>query len=198
MLNQNDKIELFAEDINKNADKIVKKIRRQTERFQEQQLSAFEAQAAADYESRTAYAAQRLETETNREIAALRADAKREAVLHRNKIVDAVFAEVKTRLASYTETPAYQALLAKSIRALAESIDGDVTILVRQADVAAAKEICCTVPCVVSVEADSSIVLGLAKATNASRTVFADDTFECRLDAYRESFLEMSNLSIDA
>ena len=197
MLNQNDKIELFAQEINKNADKIVKKIERQTEKFREQQLSAFEAQARADYESRVAYEAQRIKTEMNREIGALRADEKRAAAQYRNQIVDDVFAAATEKLRAFTLTDAYHATLENSIRRLADSMEGNVTIFVRDCDLDAAKAICADLPCVTAVLADSEISLGLAKAANEARTVFADDTLEQRLVQYRETFLEHSGLLLE-
>ena len=196
MLNQNDKIELFAEEINKNADKIVKKLERQTERFRQQQLDAFETDAKEQLDSRIEYESRRLKTQRNREISALRADEMRASLAHRGEIVDAVFAEAKQRLLSYTETPAYRALLGESLRALKAQFDAGVIFYVAPRDLAMAQELAAEIADVREVRAEDSITLGLAKASDPTGTVFADDTMESRLAQYRETFLEHSGLMI--
>ncbi|MBQ5969965.1 MAG: V-type ATP synthase subunit E [Clostridia bacterium] len=196
MLNQNDKIELFSEEINKNADKIVKKLEKQTERFRRQQLDAFESDAREQLEHRIDYASHRLKTEMNREISALRAEQKRAALAHRAEIVDAAFDEAKGRLQAFRATPAYRDLLSDVLRSLAAGFDGDVILYVAPQEVPLAAELSQSLTNVADIRADASITLGLAKASDPAGAVFADDTMECRLAQYRETFLERSGLIV--
>ena len=197
MLNQNDKIELFSQEINKNADKIVKKLEKQTERFRKQQLDSFEADARAQLDHRIAYESHRLETEMNREISALRAERKRAVLDHRAAIVDSVFEEAKARLVSFRDTPAYDALLEKVMRDLSSRFSGEVVFFVAPADESAAAKIAQSISNCAGVKTDDSITLGLAKAADPDFRVVVDDTMECRLAQYRETFLEESNLQIE-
>ena len=197
LLNQNDKIERFAEDINKNALNICKKIEKQTEKFTKQQTAAFEKEAKNELKTKTEYESRRLDTETNREISALAAKGKRAAVMHRNEITEKVFEKAEKKLLEFSSGKEYKPLLEKCILSLASAIDGNVIIYVREADVSAAEEICRRIENVSKVLADGRIKIGLAMASNEALTVFADDTFESRLSHFKEQFMSESGLSLD-
>lgn len=197
MLNQNDKIELFAEDINKNALNICKKIEKQTEKFKNQQMADFEKAAKDELKAKTDYEARRLNSETNREISALAAKSKREAVMHRNEITQKVFEKAEQKLLDFCGSDEYISLLEKCLVALASAIDGNVIIYVKQRDVEAAKSICNGISNVSEVRASDKIKIGLAMASNEELTVFADDTLESRLLRGKEQFMSESGLSLD-
>ena len=197
MLNQNDKIERFAEDINKNTLNICKKIEKQTEKFRKQQINVFEKEAKGELKAKTEYESRRFDTETNREISALAAKGKRAAVMHRNEITEKVFEKAEKKLLELSFSDSYKPLLEKSILSLADAIDGNVIIYVREADVSAATEICSGISRVSKVLADGRIRIGLAMASNEALSVFADDTFESRLARCKEQFMSESGLSLD-
>ena len=197
MFNQNDKIERFAEDINKNAMSICKKIEKQTARFTKQQMAAFENEAKNELKSKTEYEVRRLNTQTNREISALAAKSKQSAVMHRNEITEKVFEKAEKKLVDFCGSEQYKSLLEKCIVSLASAIDGNVIIYVKENDVAAANEICKDISNVIEVRMSSKIKIGLAMASNEALSVYADDTLESRLLRCKEQFMSESGLTLD-
>lgn len=197
-MNQNEKIEGFAREIYKNADAIVKKMQTKTARATKEQLDQFSAKAKADFESRAAYETGRLRTQTNREIARLHADVRRAAVQHREEIVSAVFEKAKHELCAFCRTPEYRDTLEKCIKALASRIGEGATVFVCARDLPAATDICKDIAGVKDVCASDEISIGLAAVCNSDKTLFLEDTFDSRLRAQRDVFLQESGMTLEA
>ena len=197
-MNQNEKIEGFAREIYKNADAIVKKMQTKTARATKEQLDQFSAKAKADFDSRAAYETGRLRTQTNREIARLHADVRRAAVQHREEIVSAVFEKAKSELCAFCRTPEYRDTLEKCIKALASRIGEGATVFVCKRDLPAATDICKDIAGVKDVCASDEISIGLAAVCNSDKTLFLEDTFDSRLRAQRDVFLQESGMTLEA
>ncbi len=197
-MNQNEKIEGFAHEIIKNADALVKKIETKTAKATKEQLDLYTAKAKAEFESRSAYETNRLRTGSNREIARLNADVRRTAVQHREEIVSAVFARAAERLLAFCETSEYDEKLSACILALARRIGENATVFVCARDAEAARRICASLPNVVSVCVSDEIKIGLAAVCSADKKLYLEDTFDSRLAAQRDRFLQESGLTLEA
>ena len=197
MLNQNEKLERFAAQINRTAERSVQKIEKQTEKISNTALSSFREEEERDLESRKAYAKTRLERESNHALAALASSRKQEAAARREQIVDDVYAAAQEKLRAFTATTVYLELLRNCIQALTDALDSDdARIFVRKEDEAAAKEICTGLSCVKEVCVSDRIKLGLAFIENADGSIHLEDTFESRLESDRTRFLSTCGLSI--
>ena len=197
-MNQNEKIEGFAHEIFKNADSIVKKIETKTARATKEQVDLFSAKAKAEFESRAAYETGRIRTQSNREIARLNAEVRRAAVQRREEIVAEVFARAAKRIEAFCLTPEYYDTLSACIVGLAAHFGEKATVFVCRRDEEAAKKICASIPNVDSVCVNDEIKIGLASACNAERTLFVEDTFDSRLSAQKDRFLQESGLTLEA
>ncbi|MBR3094765.1 MAG: V-type ATP synthase subunit E [Clostridia bacterium] len=197
MLNQNDKLERFAAQINRTAEKSIQKIEKQTEKLSSTALSTFREEAQQELNAQKTYADTRLERESNHALAQKAAELKKKAADHREALVSRVYAEAEAQLCAFVRTPAYRALLQDCIVALSRAFpQGGVRVFVRAEDEAAAKEICGAIDGVSEVCVSNEIKLGLAFAENTDGTVHVEDTFESRLAADRARFLATCKLSI--
>lgn len=197
MLNQNDKLERFAAQINRTAEKNVQKIEKQTEKLSSSALSSFHEEARHELETQMAYVSARLERESNQLLAERSSELKKQAADHREAIVARVYGEAEAQVLAFSETSAYLPLLRGCIESLVSAFPGgDVRVFVRAADEDAAREICAALPQVAAVCVSDRIRLGLAFAENADGSVHLDDTFESRLAADRVRFLRTCRLSV--
>ncbi len=197
MLNQNEKLERFAAQINRTAEKSVQKIEKQTEKLSSSALLSFREEEESELEAKKAYAKTRLEREANHALAVLASARKREAAERREAIVDEVYAAAQEKLLAFTKTPAYHDLLRSCITALVGALEtNDARVFVRQEDEAAAKEICGALDGVKEVCVTERIRLGLAFVENADGSIHLEDTFESRLESDRARFLSTCGLSI--
>ena len=197
MLNQNDKLERFAAQINRTAEKSIQKIEKQTEKLSSTALSTFREEAQQDLDAQKSYALSRLERESNHILAQKAAELKKKAADHREAIVSRVYEDAQAQILSFTKTPAYQPLLKACIEALAQSFPaGDARVFVRAEDEKAAKDICTSISSVFEVCVSDEIKLGLAFAESADGSIHLEDTFESRLAADRARFLSTCKLSI--
>lgn len=197
MLNQNDKLERFAAQINRTAEKSIQKIEKQTEKLSSTALSTIREEAQQEFDARKAYEQTRLMRESNHMLAQKAAELKKHAADHRESIVARVYEEAEAQITAFTKTDAYLPLLKSCIESLALSFpQGDACVFVRGEDAAAAKEICAALPGVKEVCVSDEIKLGLAFAQSADGSVRIEDTFESRLAADRARFLATCKLSI--
>ncbi len=197
MLNQNDKIERFAEIINKNALAQCKKIEKQTEKFRKEQLRELENSAKAELESRLEYERQRIATQKGSRISALNAQSKKNLANRREQITDAVFEKVRLQLEAFSASEEYESFLRRSVVALVCELGDGAVIYVKEKDLPLCREKLFDIEGVASFEASERVVLGGAMASNAEKTVFAVDTLESRMAAQRDLFLSQSSLSIE-
>lgn len=196
MINQNDKLERFAEVINKNAQKKCKKIEKEAAALHKKQIATLEKDIAERSRNVFSYEVTRLQTQTNREISALQRESQLKLNERREQITAEVFEKARRQLADFTKTPEYDAYLAKSIEQLLQAIDGKVTVYVRAQDKQKAEKITADLDCGAVVEVSDGIELGGAAAENESKTVFADNTIEQRLEMQKEVFMAQSGLSV--
>lgn len=196
MINQYDKIERFAEVINKNAVAQCKKIEKQTAKIRKKQLAELENEIVGETEKKLAYETERLRNQTNREISALRQNSTRKLHECRDEITDSVMKRAQEKLVAFTKSEDYEKYLAACIRELFDAVDGKLTVLVRECDVPVAQQIVSSLARDCEVKPYDKIRIGGACVLNADETVFADNTLEESLDKQREIFMAKSGLSL--
>lgn len=196
MINQYDKLERFAEVINKNALAQCKKIEKQTAKLRKKQLAEIEEEISGETGKKLSYETERLRNQTNREISAMRQQSIRKLHQFRNEITDSVFKRAEEKLRAFTESADYEKYLTTSIGQLFEAVDGKLTVLVRPCDVETAKRIVSSLSPDSQVKPSDDIRIGGACAYNADETVFADNTLEQSLEKQREVFMAKSGLSL--
>ena len=197
MLNQNEKLERFAAQINRTAEKSVQKIQRQIDKISKTELDSFREAARKEREEKEAYSKARLEQDANHAVAVYASARKKEAAEHREAIVNRVYDKAREQILAFTQTAAYEPLLKQCIEALAATFEAsDACVYVRAQDLPLAERICKNLPQVCSVNASDEIQLGLAFAENRAGTVHLEDTFESRLRNDRPRFISTCGLSI--
>lgn len=197
MLNQNDKIERFAEVIDKSAQKQCKKTTKKAEAYRSKELESLTTQSEKELKARLDFETHRLASETNRQISLLHAESTKKAFETRSSITDKVFAKAKEKLEEYAKSDAYAVLLEKSIISLCESIDGKVVVYVRKEDEETAKQIVSNNGLCADVKSSTKVEIGGAYASDEDENVFVYDTLEMRLESQREVFMTTSGLAIN-
>lgn len=195
MLNQNDKIERFAEVINKNAEKQCAKIEKQAAQFLKKELSELETQSKKEFETRLAFEKSRIKNETNKSISALESQSKKKIANKRDEIMNSVFSKAKSRLVALTKSDKYYDILHSSIEKLCKEIEKDVTIYVSADDLELAKKAAVDFSCINEVLPSDEIEIGGAFASNADKSVFVYDTLDARLESRKEVFMSTSGLA---
>ncbi len=196
MLNQSDKIERFTEVINKTAEKQCKKIIKQTEAFKEKEFHELEIESENELKNRIGFEVSRIETETNRKISILQSESKKKISAFRDEIAKSVFQKAKEKLASFTKTQEYDALIEKCIKNVIAEIGEDAIVYVRKEDEQKAQKIAKSISDSFEVRVTKEIEIGGAFASNPEESVFAYDTLESRLDSQKEKFMASSGLTI--
>ncbi|MCM1543954.1 MAG: V-type proton ATPase subunit E [Ruminococcus sp.] len=196
MLNQNDKIERFADVINKNAQAQCKKIQKRADKFKKEQLTLLEQQTKQELESRLSFELDRISAEINSEISALQNKSKQEIAKRRSEITAEVFEKAGEQLSAFAKSEEYSAFIESSIKALSEQIDGKIIVFAKSDDVETIRSIAAAYAEVSSVETLDNIVIGGIAASSEDESVFVDDTLDARLSAQKEQFMTFSGLSI--
>ena len=195
MINQYDKIERFAEVINKNAVAQCKKIDKQTAKIRKQQLAEIEDEIVGETEKKLSYETERLRNQTNREISALKRESTGKLYQYRDEITDSVFKRAEEKLVAFTKSEHYEKYMTECIKQLLAAVDGKLTVLVREGDVALTGKIVSSLSADCEVRPYDKIRIGGACVLNSDETVFADNTLEESLDKQREVFMAKSGLS---
>lgn len=195
MLNQNDRIERFAEVINENAATVCKKLKKQIASFEKKGLSALKEEAESDFQSKLKFEKDRISSETNKSISEFEAKSKKEIAKRRDEITHDVFAKAKEKLCEFTKSESYAEFLSKSIKALCEKIGENCVIYVRAQDAELAKSLVNDMA-VLAVKESTTIKIGGACASNETETFFADDSLDVRLEECREWFMAESGLAL--
>ena len=131
-----------------------------------------------------------------RRVAAARAGAKKELLERRAVLEQQAFDRAADKLKAFTETPDYEAFLAKSAQRIAANFNGgEIVFYLRRADEKYAEAIAAAVPQPCRFETDDEILIGGCRAVSESSRLSADDTLDARLENQRDWFGEHSGLS---
>ncbi len=192
------KTEAFLSAIQTIAAEECKRIDGETDALREQRLQTIKSESRKRYKSYMEYEIARINADFNRENSALEEQARKQLTAQRSAIFESVFREAETQVRQFTETPAYQELLAASVRKIAEILAGDrVRLYVRAADEAFAESLCAAFSEAAEIVIADDIRLGGVRAEGIESKQLADDTLDMRLEEQKQRFLSESGLSLE-
>lgn len=191
------RVNLFLEDIDRDALERRDAIKAEVNEYMKAQLAAEEEKARQQAEAILSAERDRARVEANRQFAAINNRAKFALSRRRMEIKESVFEQAREELRSFVDSDAYAAFLRDSVAGMADAISGDAVILVREQDLPLADQLKAAFgrPC--GVEADRSIGLGGCKIKDTTNGLIADDTLEVRLNAQEEWFLANAKLPVN-
>ena len=196
MLEQTDKLERFAEVINKTALKQCKSAEKQAADFRTRELKRIKKELKEETERKKSFVLAGLSRDTNREIALYESDMKHALSEKREELTDKVFEEARSRLEEYVLTDRYLSLLEDVIAALLERTGGAGTLCVTARDSEKAAAIAKKLGADVKLDVLDDGEIGGAAALDVSGAVYVSDTLAQRLDSERKRFMSYSGLSI--
>ena len=130
-------------------------------------------------------------------LAAKTQEGQKKLFLARSAMVEEVFALAAERLTAYTATDAYREKLCASAKEMAALFgDKPCVLSVHSRDVAAAEELKGLFGGGAEVRADKTIAIGGVRGYCAEMGIIADETFDAKLEAQREWFIENAALSV--
>ncbi|MDP4118033.1 MAG: V-type ATP synthase subunit E [Bacillota bacterium] len=195
MSNIKEKLESFEKTIMEDAEKQSNEILAEFEAKKKQIASEMENKARREAEEKLKAETEKLERKANEEISGILAVGKRELLVKRQEIMDAVFEKIENKINEYRKTDEYFQYLKGKIHDGIESVgQGDIVVYLDKSDAglkdAVEKEFS------VKVEFDLSDIKGGARVCNITKNVVCDNTIVDRLIEERDKFLEISGLNI--
>lgn len=197
MLNQDEQIALFVEAINKNAQKICKKIDKETKRFYQSEIEKIQSNAEKQMLQRINRSENEIETDFNKSLSLNKAKNRQLLCDKRQAIAESVFAEAEKQIIAFTQSEDYVALIEKSLKEIYLYIRGDMEIFARSADTEKVESAVKNTGLVCEVRTDDTILLGGIKVKSQTLGKIFDDTLDQRLQEQREWFFSNSRLQIN-
>ena len=194
MTDETRKANIFLENINRDAEAMCRKIRRDTDMLVAGELEKARRRAHEDVRSLKKSEFDRLNEEANAGFSELEAQETKAVLDRRAQITDEVFARAEARLAEFAAGEAYLDFLKRSIAKIKAAIGDDAVIILKPDDKkyeAELKELCS------EIRYDASVRIGGCRAENLKKRLVADDTLEARLEAEKSEFYKTSGLTIN-
>lgn len=197
MLNQDEQIALFVEAINKDAERLCKKIDKETKQLYTSEVEKLRKKAEEKMLQRINYYKNETQTQFNKSLA-LDKTANRQLLCNkRSEITQSVFEQVRKEVLAFAESEAYAAFLEKSLKSIFGYTQGAVEIFSRSADAQAVKAIAEKLGADFTVIADDGILLGGVRVVSRNMKKIFDDTLDLRTEEQKEWFLANSSLTIN-
>lgn len=197
MLNQEERAAKFFDAITKDAEERHEELTRKTRETVDSGLEKAKTKAHSQAQARIERERMLKEQEFNRTVADERTRQRARLTDKRSAITDGVFGDARDKLLSFTESDGYAEFLKRSAAGFAAVFpQGDVTVYLRPADMRFADDIKNAFGRDCKVESCDEITIGGCRAGVAGGSTVADDTFDTRLEAQREWFLENSGMSV--
>lgn len=195
-MNQDKKTSSFLQAINKYAQQQSEAIKLEVEEFKKQEIEKATKEGINDAYRLIQKEIALKKSQIISENAKREQESRTRLFVKRNEIVESVFADVRKRLAEFTNTDAYIDYIKNSANEIAKLFsDNKCVVFVRASDMD--KEgIIKSFFADCTVETDESIELGGIKAYCESTSVLADDTFDSKLCDERILFTENSGLKV--
>lgn len=185
----------FIEAINIDAENECKKIKSDAKDGNIRELESLKEELSIESSNKINFELRKIQSESNRDFAALENKMKSELIAKRDAIESSVFDEVEKKIKIFIETDDYKTLLIRSAEKIGKLLSGNnLVIFAGKDDEKYFDEIKSAVGKDCEIKVDETITLGGLKAS--TDTFSADDTLECRLKNEHEKFKEYSGLSI--
>ena len=193
MISDNEKISVFLDSINSDAETRCKHIKQEADRYVMQELGKARQRAHEDVKSFKKTETDRLNEETNAGFSELEAQEKKKLIDRRSEITNEVFGKAKAKLSDFAKSEKYIDFLKKSISEIKTAIGEECVIILKPDDKkyeAELSKLC------KEIKYDPTIGFGGCKAENIAEKMTADDTLDARLEAEKANFYKNSGLSI--
>ncbi len=187
------------------AEKFFRAIRRDAERRRKQIISQIDEYIAAETEKieqaelqsaneRVQYETQRIQSQTNSQLAKETTEISAELAAYRSAITKEVFEQVAQKLAVFVKSQQYQQWLSDGLGQMEKLLGAGMTVYAAPAQVEQVEKAVAMAKVDCTVKADENIHLGGVRAEKGSKKV--DDTLDSRLKSQEDWFYQNSGLSI--
>lgn len=187
------KTDIFLESINKDAEALCDKIRRDADTFVVNELEKARVRAHEDVKAFKKSEIDRLNEENNAGFSELEMQETKIVLDRRTQITNDIFSRAETKLIEFTKSGKYLDFLKASIAAIETAIGDDSVILLKPDDKkfeAELKGLC------KEIKYDATIKIGGCKAENIDNRLIADDTLDTRLEGEKADFYKNSGLTL--
>ncbi|HIZ20603.1 MAG TPA: V-type ATP synthase subunit E [Firmicutes bacterium] len=197
MANSEEKISKFVQAITAYAEEQRDRIHQETEDFKSQRLSKVEQEVLDDVYRLIQKENTSIRGEGIREISRRDLAARKELLARRRQIMDEVFSRAEEEILAFTQTPAYDTLLAGLLREAAAALPAEGTVYsISKRDEAKIPALSALCPPSSRIETSEDIRLGGVRGENAESGLIADNTLDSRLILQREEFVRTSGLTV--
>ena len=190
-------MKIFAESINKEAERQKKRIETETEKYVEQELAKAKKDANAKALAFIGKETGKILAASGLDITKKNVEANNMLFMRRKQILDEVNTSVKEKIAVFTSSEVYGDFLVKSAAAISENLDeSKIAFFLRPDDMKFAALLKDKYPdC--TVEADGEIILGGLKAKDGSGRILLNDTLDMRFEEQKKKFRRTTELIIN-
>lgn len=182
------KLQKFISAVNEDVDEKIAAMLAEAEEEKSRIISEAEAEAELKAEKYFTEKSKKNGTGFVKELSAAELDMKRKILIHRDKLSDSVFEQVKGRLAEYRKTNAYADSLIKTLLLLNVNSSAEIRLSPDDMKYADALKKVVKSPDTVFC-ADESIKLGGLAIYCKDKGMIIDKTFDLALDEQRQAFV---------
>ncbi len=193
MAAETSKLEKIIKEINRAADSVVAKTKKEAGAFQRSEMKKAQEQAKQEIAAAQFTALDRLNEQMNADLALSEKEETETLLRRRNEITAEVFAEARRRIAAFADGAEYAGFLTASAARIRDLLGGDSVFYLRPADetyFALLRDFCG------EIRPDGEITLGGIRAESAAKGLIADDTLDSRLAQSAQDFYENSGLTV--
>ena len=185
----------FEQVIMEKADAQCEDIHQEMEAYRSSELAKYKDDARVDYHQRLESGINEISTDSAEELALKKSALKKELFHKRSAYCEEVFAAVKDKLLSFTDSGKYQGYLEKKAEKIAAlELDETPTLLVREKDLALSESIQAAYGAPCQVQASEEIAIGGIIALCQSTGYRIDETLDAALENQKDWFFENSGM----
>lgn len=189
-MNEQEKLIRFEEAIYADTENKAGKILEDAELLAQKILSEARREAKRAKKKAVTDKSRKILKQNASEISGAALDSKRELILKRKELTDALFAKVEAELNRFTETKDYAEFLNNSVKSARSLGNGDYIIYTRESDKALIAD-------KATVIADNSIRLGGVKVVFEAEKMMVDLTLDEKLSDAKKKFAHNESLTIE-
>lgn len=186
-------IKFSAEVINgaeKNRDEALSSLREK----EKERLKTAEKDIKSGKESRVRTECEKIKLETEKEVALLKNDLKKDILIRREEMFDEVFSKVRENIEAFRKSPQYISDMIDNIKKAAEILSGgEVECSLLPEDIEAVKK---EIPSLVYKEAEEDIIGGFT-LMNKEKHLYLDMTLSSKIEQQKKNFYRKSGLVLD-
>ncbi len=194
MRQMEEKLQVFEQEILKEANQKKMAIEQDTEREKQERIAQKENEILTKAYQTIQKELGKIRKEQNEMLSKAASDSKRLILNRRGEIIQNVFRQLMERIEAYRETEAYAAFVLRCAKAGLEEVgNGDIVVLIDKRDL---KQKTPLEKLGVPVEQDAMDILGGCRVLNRSRSLVSDRSLAKCIADEKEHFLEETDFRI--